>query len=136
MLYRFELNQVKKSTGVPGKVKLNIYQLALAKLAQREKHQTVTQEVPSFILTGGDDFLLIFCYPLCKPTNANIINFVNFEKKPVNFLRNSCLRRNPWVKLVRCILTIFKLWIPLKEHLSQLHTCCCIYSLRSNILHL
>ena len=41
-------------------MKLNIPQQALAKLAQREKHQTVTQEVPSFILTGGNDFLLIF----------------------------------------------------------------------------
>ena len=52
------LAEVQKTIGVPGKVKLNIPQLALAKLAQREKHQTVTQEVPSFILTGGNDVLL------------------------------------------------------------------------------
>ena len=41
-------------------MKLNISQLALAELAEREKHQTLTQEVPSFILTGGNDFLPIF----------------------------------------------------------------------------
>ena len=57
------------------RVKLNISQLAPAKLAQTGEHQTGIEEIPSSTPTGVYIFFwTYFCYPFRA-------NFVNFLKK-------------------------------------------------------
>ena len=112
-------------------MKLNIPQLVHAKLAKREKHQTVTKEVPIFI------FLLNFRYPLCKPSDLMpTLSTLRISKKiQWIFWEKSCLLWSKRVKLDPCFSQYLNVWFPIKEHLSQLHTFWCIYSLRSNIFY-
>ena len=56
---------LQKSTGAIIKVKLNIWQLALAKLGRTGEYQTVIEKVSSSIPLDVTFFAeFIFCYPL------------------------------------------------------------------------
>ena len=54
------------SIGAQTKVKFNISQLTIAKLAQLGKASSGSQEVLGSILTGGNFLLNLFCSPQCK----------------------------------------------------------------------
>ena len=59
------------------KVKLNISQLALAKLAQSGRHQSRTQEVPGSIPTEGNFFGFFFALPCVSPYYQHCIIMEN-----------------------------------------------------------
>ena len=87
--------EVHKSIGAPTKVKLNISQLALVKLAQTGEHQTGMEKILSSTPTGGNIFFWTYFY---YPFRANfawifkkIYSSTRFDKNNVRGKYNDWL---------------------------------------------